>query len=95
MAQSNAERQKAYRERNASRNVTEAVTGSGSPSSSRADWPWDEHHIYQKCPHGMRYCLKCGTAKAAAPNPTPEQWSDAYRAILAGIERRKNRDKAA
>lgn len=80
MAQSNAERQKAYRERNGA-TVTEPRI-----VTDRNGWEWDEHHVYQRCAHGCRYCLKCGTAVIRPANPTPDQWSLAHRMILQGQE---------
>jgi hypothetical protein len=60
----------------------------------KSTWEWDEHHIYQKCPHGARYCAKCGTV-VTPQTFTPEQWSTANRAILAGIERTKKNGSTA
>lgn len=106
MPLSNAERQKAYRERNASsvtssrnvtveQNVTLAIARHFKEVfADKSLWEWDEHHIYQKCPHGRRYCKACGTTVPPF-TATPEQWTEAHRRILADIARQKENGRAA
>ena len=94
MALSQAERAKAYRDRRNGVTDPEIVTQTVTKPkavTNRDGWEWDEHHIYQKCPHGRRYCKACGTTVEPFV-ATPDQWSNAYRIMLASRERAKKSD---
>ena len=62
-------------------------------AQAHPDWPWDCDHIYQLCPHGLRYCRPCGTA-VEQPQYTPDQWAAAYDVIQVAKAAAKERERA-
>ena len=62
-------------------------------AQAHPDWPWDCVHIYQLCPHGLRYCRPCGTT-VEQPQYTADQWAAAYDVIQVAKAAAKERERA-
>lgn len=88
---------KRYEQWTAARKKYGVLTAENWPplrNGAQPDWPWDEHHIYQLCPHSRRYCIECGTATSPKTYPA-DQWTEAHREIQAAAQANRAKREVA